>query len=106
MPRQIANPTELRLLALLQANKGLTGRQVAAAHKDALPKETLSQASAYTSLRRMVDKGWVKAAPTAGDDGRLRVFRATAKGAKLLAASRAFYVDLAGFEPDAMPEDS
>ncbi len=105
MPRPIANPTELRLLALLQVNKGLTGRQVAAAHKDALPNETLSQASAYTSLRRMVDKGWAKASATTGDDGRLRVFRATAKGAKLLGASREFYGDLAAFEPEPLLED-
>ena len=72
MPRPSAIPTELRLLALLEANAGLTGRQVAVAYKEALPKEPLSQAKAYTSLGRMIDKGWVVASSNVENDGRLR----------------------------------
>jgi DNA-binding PadR family transcriptional regulator len=72
-------PSDLELALLALTVRESTGRQLAQEYEKR-HKKPLSYGSLYTTLRRMVETGWLKQREDADEDGRLRWYLITAEG--------------------------
>lgn len=94
---RIASVTEFRLLALLDFHRELSGLEVAEEYRQELGRD-VSPGTLYATLSRMHAKGWVSQRDDEDADGRLRFFKVTSSGLKVLASSRAHFAALASFQ--------
>lgn len=80
------SPTETALLDLM-GTRERTGREIA----EAYAKEhgtTISYGTLYTALRRLKEGGWIDMRDDEDEDGRLRYYTLSGKGAKALPTLR------------------
>lgn len=76
------SPTETALLDLM-GTRERTGREIA----EAYAKEhgtTISYGTLYTALRRLKEGGWIDMRDDEDEDGRLRYYKLSGPGVKLL----------------------
>jgi DNA-binding PadR family transcriptional regulator len=92
---KLPSPKELELLALI-STKELTGREVALRYK-AETGRSISYGTLYTTFRRLKEAGWVESRDDRDRDGRVRFFRLSASGARILKQARNEYARLATF---------
>lgn len=85
---------EFQLLALTVEER--TGRQVAKEYERAM-RSSISYGTLYPTLRRLADSGWVKSRDEITERGRVKWFRITGEGRRVLAAARARYSLLRSF---------
>jgi len=85
---------EFQLLALTVEER--TGRDIAKEYKR-ITRSTISYGTLYPTLRRLSDAGWAKSRDEITERGRVKWFRITGEGRRVLAAARARYELLAGF---------
>lgn len=85
--------TEYELLTLVISERA--GREIAKLYESRLGKP-LSYGTLYPTLSRMADQGWIKSRDARTVDRRVRYFKMTASGARVLEDARAEYGRLAG----------
>lgn len=85
---------EFQLLALTVEER--TGRDIAKEYKR-ITRSSISYGTLYPTLRRLADSGWVKSRDEITERGRVKWFRITGEGRRVLAAARERYGLLAGF---------
>ncbi|MCC7173410.1 MAG: PadR family transcriptional regulator [Planctomycetes bacterium] len=94
MHTDLPSPVELQLLALTITER--SGREVAKLYEDET-RRSMSWGTLYTTLRRMAESKWVTVRDGADEDGRIRYFKITGKGATALERAREHHRGLAGF---------
>lgn len=94
MAKPTNNPsrTQAELLTLLVAEK--SGREVADLFEDRF-KRPIKFGTLYTTLGRMEEEGWIKSRDSTGQDRRVRYFRLTGTGTKVLNQIRVEHAALA-----------
>jgi DNA-binding PadR family transcriptional regulator len=92
---KLPSPVEMQLLALV-ASQERSGREVAKLYEQETGK-SMSYGTLYTTFRRLIDSGWVKARDDEDSDGRVRFFRIDVNGRKALAEGREYYAGIATF---------
>jgi DNA-binding PadR family transcriptional regulator len=97
---KLPSATEMGLLVALGSQR-LTGRQLAKSYAEETGA-TISYGSLYTTMSRLREAGWVDQADSEDEDGRLRYFRITGKGARAVDEARVFYCRLLGLEGSAV----
>jgi DNA-binding PadR family transcriptional regulator len=85
---------EFQLLALTVEER--TGRDVAKEY-ERITRSTISYGTLYPTLRRLADSGWVKSRDEITERGRVKWFRITGEGRRVLAAARERYGLLMAF---------
>ncbi len=86
------SPTETALLDLM-GTRERTGREIA----EAYAKEhgtTISYGTLYTALRRLKEGGWIDMRDDEDEDGRLRYYKLSGTGVKLMPTLRKMSVSL------------
>jgi DNA-binding PadR family transcriptional regulator len=86
---------ELELMALVESEE-LSGREVAKRYEKETNKR-ISYGTLYTTFRRLKESGWVEARESSDDDGRVRYFRLTGAGIRVLRDARRHHTRLAHF---------
>lgn len=92
---KLPSPVEMQLLALV-AHGELSGREVAKMYEQETGK-SMSYGTLYTTFRRLIESGWVKARDDEDEDGRVRFFKIDVDGRKALAEGRDYYAGIASF---------
>src|SRR6266581_4015680 len=86
---------ELELMALVEFEE-LSGREVAKRYEQETEKR-ISYGTLYTTFRRLKESGWVEACDSSDVDGRVRYFRLTGAGVRVLKDARRHHLRLAQF---------
>jgi DNA-binding PadR family transcriptional regulator len=92
---KLPSPVEMQLLALV-AHQERSGREAAKLYEQEIGK-SISYGTLYTTFRRLIESGWVKARDDEDEDGRVRFFRIDVDGRKALADGRDYYAGIASF---------
>lgn len=76
------SPTETALLDLM-GTRERTGREIAEAYAEE-HGSTISYGTLYTALRRLKEGGWIDMRDDEDEDGRLRYYKLSGTGVKML----------------------